>query len=77
MLVTASGYAVTAFRCHVRVRNLFEVIIEGLHDAVRAYARTMRQHLLVSFLYSAVWRKQQQQKHQQQQQKRLNFRFTS
>ena len=27
VLVTASGYAVTAFRCHVRVRNLFEVII--------------------------------------------------
>ena len=27
VLVTSSGYAVTVFRCHVRVRNLFEVIV--------------------------------------------------
>ena len=31
--------------------------MEGLHDAVRTYTRTIFPRSLVSFLYGAVWRK--------------------
>ena len=33
------------------------LIIEGFHDAVRTYVRTILPRSLASFLYGAVWRK--------------------
>ena len=32
-------------------------VIEGLHDAIRTYTRTILPRSLVFFLYGAVWRK--------------------
>ena len=42
----------------VQVREL-QGRIEGLHDAVRNYTRTILPGSLASFLYGAVWWKQQ------------------
>ena len=50
-------------KCDARLGNSIEglhkdtLLIFGLHDAVRTYTRTILPHSLVSFLYSAVWRK--------------------
>ena len=41
----------------VAYRVVQTLYIEGLHDAVRTYTSTILPRSVVSFLYSAVWRK--------------------
>ena len=47
----------TAYAVFTRVKMQFPCFIEGLHNSVRSHTRMIWPCSLVSFFYSAVWRK--------------------